>query len=533
MERAHSFGDKDRPSFEFEFDAEHRADEDGLHPGMHVTPNIELIEPLGTGGMGTVWLAQHSGLGTRVAVKFMSGVHAQDPALVERFAREAKLAARIKSPHVVQTFDYATTENGIPFIVMELLEGQDLQSYLNKFPRLNLEATSRVLVQVCKALAKAHALEIVHRDIKPDNIFLIENDGEPFVKVLDFGIAKDQSPVPGITVSGTTMGTPSFMSPEQLFAPKDVGPRSDLWSAAVVTYRALTGRLPFEGDSFGAVCVAINGGTFPKPSSLNADIPPELDAWFARALARKPSERFQSAGEMANAYLACLHEAGLLPSWAVPRASDDTLSSFSTDPGNISGGPITLPPRRRARSPIGRALLWILAILALLLGGAVVAASRGVPLPPQVGRLDLSRMLDLMPAAWRPEQLPRLAPETAPAHVLPPESPSAFILTPHVSATAIPDPRREDESGEPVTTAAAPPAPPVTATPAPRPAAPPVAAAPAPRPAAPPLAPRVTPTYLEPTPFEPPAPTPAPIPTATSPSGLDPVGEPAVDPHGI
>src|SRR5256885_10553150 len=189
------------------------------------------------------------GLETPVAVKFMSKDLAEDPGCVARFAAEAKLAARIKSPHIVGILDFSTTTSGIPYIVMELLEGEDLEVRLRGDKKLGLEDASRVLVQICKALTSAHELGVVHRDIKPDNILLTTHDGEIFVKVLDFGIAKDEAKLQSITASGTTMGTPAFMSPEQLFRPKEVDLRSDLWSAAVVAYRCLTGKLPFEGDN--------------------------------------------------------------------------------------------------------------------------------------------------------------------------------------------------------------------------------------------------------------------------------------------
>src|SRR5262249_34710923 len=142
------------------------------------------------------------------------------------------------------------------------------------------------------------------------------NDGDTLVKLVDFGIAKDQSCPTEITVSGTTMGTPSYMSPEQVLESSNVDFRSDLWSAAVLAYRCLTGRLPFEGSSFGSVCVAIHSGSFVPPSQLNDRLPPNLDAWFARALSRDRADRFASASEMADAYLAELDRAGLLPVWA-------------------------------------------------------------------------------------------------------------------------------------------------------------------------------------------------------------------------
>jgi serine/threonine protein kinase len=349
----------------FELVARVPSEEADLAPDGLISENIQLVALLGAGGMGNVWLADHLGLETQVAVKFMSSEIAADDDCAKRFGIEAKLAARIKSPHVVSILDYATTARGVPYIVMELLEGGDLEMRLRGDRRLGLEDSSRVVVQICKALSKAHALGIVHRDIKPDNIFLVEHEGEIFVKVLDFGIAKDEQRERSITASGTTMGTPSFMSPEQLFRPKEVDLRSDLWSTAVVAYRCLTGKLPFEGDNFAAMCISVHDGKFPPPSSLDSSLPRDLDAWFAKALSLDPRDRFQSAADMANAYLAVLDKARLLPTWAIARNSSGDRASYASDPGGISGGPIVV---RRSRRVDARALLlgFLVAAISIL-----------------------------------------------------------------------------------------------------------------------------------------------------------------------
>jgi serine/threonine protein kinase len=319
-----------------------------IGPGARISGSIRLIELLGVGGMGNVWVAEHALLETRVAVKFMSREFAKDPAWTARFASEAKLAARIKSPHVASILDFSTTEAGVPFIVMELLEGQDLETRLAAERKLGIEDTTRVLVQLCRALGKAHGLGVVHRDIKPDNVFLVSGDDGILVKVLDFGIAKDQNTAQGVTVAGTTMGTPSYMSPEQLFSPKDVDFRSDLWSTAVLTYRCLTGELPFAGDSFGSMCLSVHGGVFAPASSVDESLPRELDGWFQRALALEPSARFQSAGEMADAYLAVLDHAGQLPAWAAALGLAGEMSSHTSNPVVTWSCPSIRPNRRSA-----------------------------------------------------------------------------------------------------------------------------------------------------------------------------------------
>jgi serine/threonine-protein kinase len=333
---------------------------DDLAPGVHISENIRLVSLLGTGGMANVWIAEHAGLGTRVAVKFMSGELANDPECVARFGQEAKLAARIKSAHVVNILDYATTPDGLPYIVMELLLGTDLEMRLRDGRGLSFEESSRVLVQICKALTKVHAFGIVHRDIKPDNVFLSENEGKLFVKVLDFGIAKDGTNLESVTVPGTTMGTPSFMSPEQIFRPMEVDHRSDLWSTAVVAYRCLTGTLPFEGDTFGTMCRSINHDKVAAPSTLDPSLPPGLDAWFEKALCLDPAARFQSANDMASAYLAELEKAHLLPQWAIGRDSTDR-TSYTSERG---GSERAIVPRSHRR-PDPRTVVIALLVAAL------------------------------------------------------------------------------------------------------------------------------------------------------------------------
>src|SRR5262249_30549614 len=202
-----------------------------------VGANLRLVKLLGEGGMGSVWIADHTTLKTQVAVKFMAQALASSAEAVERFAREASAAARIKSPHVVQVLDHGFTSERIPYIAMELLEGEDLGVRLERLGRIGLSETTTIIAQACKALSRAHSLGIVHRDIKPENIFLTEIDGELVVKILDFGIAKQtQATGLGMTTTGTMVGTPYYMSPEQVVSAKAVDSRSDLWSIGVVAY---------------------------------------------------------------------------------------------------------------------------------------------------------------------------------------------------------------------------------------------------------------------------------------------------------
>jgi len=272
-----------------------------LQPGIAISSNLTLVRLLGRGSMGSVWVASHRALHTEVAVKFMSASTIDDPTLVERFSREARAAAQLKSPHVVKIFDHGVTEEGQPYIVMELLDGEPLFRRCKRDGPLSLPELVQVVTQVCKALASAHELGVVHRDIKPSNIFLTDSAGELFVKVLDFGVAKlaDEQAL-DMTTDGNVLGTPGYMSPEQFTHASSVDFRSDLWSLGVVAYLSLTGQRPFPGQSVAEVFRSVQRATPAPPSALRPDLSPEVDAWFARALARDRHARFASAKQMAQ-----------------------------------------------------------------------------------------------------------------------------------------------------------------------------------------------------------------------------------------
>jgi serine/threonine-protein kinase len=272
-----------------------------VNAGDMVSRDIKLLRPLDKGTMGSVWVADHLGLGHPVAVKLMSAAFVTDPNYVLRFQREAQSAARIDSPHVVRILGSGVTTAGLPYIVMELLQGESLHARLENAGRLSLPLTCTIVTQVCHALAPAHAMGIIHRDIKPANIFLTEQDGKPFIKLLDFGVAKVQnSPVGGrMTQTRDRVGTPFYMSPEQLFSAKHVDHRADLWSLAVVAYRCLTGELPYHGEVFWELVVSVKRGGFAPPSGLRPELPAQIDTWFDRALSAQPAFRFSSAAQMA------------------------------------------------------------------------------------------------------------------------------------------------------------------------------------------------------------------------------------------
>jgi serine/threonine-protein kinase len=255
--------------------------------------------------MGTVWEGVHDTLGTRVAVKIIEIEHVQSPESLRRFENEAHAAARLQSKYVVEVYDHGVMPDGRAFIVMQYLQGEPLDRRLERLGRLSPRETAQIILQICRALSKAHAVGIVHRDLKPENIFLVwdEEDGADVVKIVDFGIAKFTEPtgeVPG-TYTGSLLGTPFYMSPEQARGLRTVDHRSDLWAVGVITFRCMTGRLPFEGESVGDVLVKLCTGPIPAPSEFVPDLPAEFDAWMARVLTRDLQARFSSAAELGEA----------------------------------------------------------------------------------------------------------------------------------------------------------------------------------------------------------------------------------------
>ena len=287
--------------------------------------------------MGKVWLAEHDVLDTTVVVKLMAKEMESHASAAARFAREGAVASKVKSPHVVQVFDSGVTEDGIPFIVMELLEGRDLGATIDAEGALTTADIITIVDQLAKALGRAHRVGVIHRDLKPDNIFLVDIEGgEPFVKLLDFGTAKDKRPL-GATTEGELVGTPYYMSPEQILG-EAIDIRTDIWSLGVVAFEALTGKRPFEGPTVGAITLAIHT-THPKLTDAAPDLPATLDDWFDRACARKPEDRFQSARGAAEAFA---RAAQGLP--AEPEREAETADSTQSLPPVRLRGRTDAPP---------------------------------------------------------------------------------------------------------------------------------------------------------------------------------------------
>lgn len=268
--------------------------------------------------MGTVWLAHDLSLDSECALKLIDDDKAASQEVRIRFEREARAAAQVRGPHVVDIFDHGE-HDGVPFIAMEYLQGEDLEDRLHRLGRLDPESTYRIIAQVCRALARAHSLGIVHRDLKPDNIFLVPGDEHEIAKVLDFGIAKHDtySLRDKTTKTGSFLGTPYYVSPEQARG-KVIDHRSDLWSLGVITFQCLTGRPPFESEALGELMGLILYEDLPKPTERNPELPPAIDDWWQRAASRDPEQRFQSAKELADSLAAALGLEKVLPVPHIP-----------------------------------------------------------------------------------------------------------------------------------------------------------------------------------------------------------------------
>jgi serine/threonine protein kinase len=270
--------------------------------GQVVADRYHILKKLGEGGMGAVYLGEHVKMGRKSAIKVMAAAMSQDPDAISRFNREASNASRISHPNVCQIYDFGETPDGLIYLAMEFIEGQSLKDLVEKDGALPPPRAAAILRQAADALQAAHDLGIVHRDIKPDNIMVVQGrDGADIVKVVDFGIARavgGDEPGQKVTKTGLVVGTPEYMSPEQLSGDKLDG-RSDIYSLALVLYRMLTGTLPFEADSAQEVMIKrLTDEPMPlEQARTDIAFPPKLQLVLNVALARQPAERYQSAAE--------------------------------------------------------------------------------------------------------------------------------------------------------------------------------------------------------------------------------------------
>ncbi len=275
-----------------------------VKPGDVLDGKYRVERVLGSGGMGVVVQARHIDLNTRIAIKFMLPEALQDPESVARFQREARAAVRLRSEHTARVLDVGRLRNGAPYMVMEFLVGKDLGQIVEESGALPAGAAVEYILQACEALAEAHALGIVHRDVKPRNLFLSQRiDGRPLVKVLDFGLAKtvERTDQHALTRTTAVMGSPQYMSPEQMRASREVDGRTDVWSLGVCLYELLTGTVPFDAPTVPMLCALVLKEAPRAPHELRAHIPVPVSAAIMRCLEKDPAHRFANVAELADA----------------------------------------------------------------------------------------------------------------------------------------------------------------------------------------------------------------------------------------
>jgi serine/threonine-protein kinase len=267
-------------------------------PGEILLGKYRVEEVIGIGGMGRVIKAAHLYLQQPVAIKILLPQMAESQSTVARFLREAQATVRLRSEHIARVMDVGTMHDGTPFMVMEFLEGHDLNQILRHHGPQMASAVVDLVLQACEGMAEAHALGIVHRDIKPSNFFVTRRpDGSDLLKILDFGISKTPAEVSELTGTQTVIGTPTYMAPEQMVSARATDPRSDIWSIGVVMYQMLAGRPPFEAETYAQLVIKV--GT-ELPSPLHVQLPPGLQQIVMRCLEKDPKNRIQNVGELAR-----------------------------------------------------------------------------------------------------------------------------------------------------------------------------------------------------------------------------------------
>ncbi|MGH7437349.1 MAG: serine/threonine-protein kinase, partial [Polyangiaceae bacterium] len=362
-----------------------------VRPGDVLVGKYRVERILGVGGMGVVVAAHHLQLDEKVAIKLLLPEALKNSQAVARFAREARTAVKIKSEHVAKVTDVGELPDGAPYIVMEYLEGADLGAILQKSGALPIARAVDFLLQACVAVAEAHALRIVHRDLKPANLFCIQrSDGQQVIKVLDFGISKLNDAASAASASMTktsaVMGTPLYMSPEQMRSAKVVDSRTDIWALGVILYELVAGVAPFEAPSVMELAINIAQEPPPPLRDKRPDAPPELEAVILACVEKDPEQRYANVGELATALLpfAPPHAralvdriTGIIRSAGLPSGPRSSMVDIGVAAGAVTASPGTMGAMERSTGGNARGGKPIMALVGAAVGTVAVLGLGG------------------------------------------------------------------------------------------------------------------------------------------------------------
>ncbi len=347
-----------------------------VSPGDMVAGKYRIDRMLGKGGMGVVFAARQVELDREVAIKFALRGLLQSPEAVERFVREARAAVKLRSEHVARVLDVGRLPSGEPYMVMEYLEGTTVGALLEAGP-LPVDVACNYVVQACEAIAEAHSLGIVHRDIKPDNLFVTRSvGGEPLVKVLDFGISKVTEIDGVLTTTSAMLGTPLYMAPEQMRSARNADARSDIWALGVILYLMLGGKPPFRADTLPELCLRVVQEPHTPLTRLRESVPPGLAAAVDRCLEKEASKRFASVGELASA----LEPYAPASSHHVAARARSVLSAVGSR-APMPSSP-EQPPAPTTRDPTPARAVVVERASALPTGPTLLASQPAAPMPP-------------------------------------------------------------------------------------------------------------------------------------------------------
>jgi serine/threonine protein kinase len=422
---------------------------DPVSPGDFIGGKYRVERVLGRGGMGVVVAATHAHLGQRVAIKFLLKEAMAGGGVAERFLREGRTMVQLTSEHVARVTDVGTHDNGAPYLVMEYLEGRDLGDVVLTRGPLPAPEMVDYLLQACEAVAEAHALRVVHRDLKPGNLFLTRRpDGSPLVKVLDFGISKAHEPSGNkLTQTATVMGSPAYMSPEQVRSTTNVDQRTDVWSLGVIAYELLTGKLPFEAPTMSGMFAAIVASPMVPVAQRRPDLHPDLARAVEKALVKEVEGRFQSVAELANALAPFGTDSARISAQRVQRqlrgsSGWEHAGAPAVTAGGIGASPSTAtsttgPHVSNSGTKTSRGLALVLGGLVLVLGGAaggVFFLQRQAPAPETAAEPTPTVAAETAaPAATEPSAAPSSLPVTAAPTEPPPSVPASASAAPSVT----------------------------------------------------------------------------------------------------